>query len=296
MSEGLAQRFLSGIGVVISTGQINQIILSNSRKLVAGYTHLRTWGIKTSQYLHSDATGFTRQVIGTGNRLRHHLLGHQYFSLFKVTSRYNSLVLSTQVLGNNGLRTPYISDDASANGSKLVITRKQLCWVHEIRHYTKLSPVCNHHKHQTDEVINQLWEWYNRAKQYTSDFNTPTKRQLSDQFDQIMARESSYDQLNKRLLLTQRKRDRLLCFLNHPGLPIQNNQAERDLRPAVILRKLSGGTKSVAGDKSFERHLSIIQTAHKQGLNVFEVIHGLIMGSFDPFLLTRKKLPALATI
>ncbi len=101
--------------------------------------------------------------------------------------------------------------------------------------------------------------------------------------------------MKKRLKLTRNKQDRLLCFLDHPGIPIENNLAERDLRPGVIIRKLSGGVKSDKGIKSFERHMSIIQTAHKQGLNVFDTIHGLLTSTFDVFLLTQKTLPVLAS-
>ena len=71
-------------------------------------------------------------------------------------------------------------------------------------------------------------------------------------------------------------------------VPIQNNQAERDLREFVILRKISGETKSLAGDRSIERHLSIIQTARKQGLNVFETLHGLLTNTLPLSVLTAN--------
>ena len=111
----------------------------------------------------------------------------------------------------------------------------------------------------------------------------------------ITCQQVSYGALANRLRLTERKKNRLLLFLDYTGIPIENNLAERDLRPAVIIRKLSGGTKSETGNRSFERHMSIIQTAHKQNLNIFDTLHGLITGTFDPFILTRKTLPAFAS-
>jgi hypothetical protein len=80
--------------------------------------------------------------------------------------------------------------------------------------------------------------------------------------------------------------DRL--FLDHPYLPIHNNQCELDLRSFVILRKISGGTKSLAGDTSIARHLSIIQTAQKQALDVYQVLHGLLTGTLAPAVLTAN--------
>ena len=101
--------------------------------------------------------------------------------------------------------------------------------------------------------------------------------------------------MDHRLYLTQKKKKRLLLFLDYPGLPIENNLAERDLRPVVILRKLMGGTRSTEGDRSFERHMSIIHTTRKQGLNMFGTMHGLLTGTLDPSVLTKKTLPALTT-
>lgn len=297
MSELVIGRFLSGLGVEISTGHINKIILENSQALTAGYTHLKVWGLKLSWYLHSDATGLIRQVMPTGKRIHQHLhfAGHKYLSLFKVTSRYNSLLLGAKVLGKRAMEHIYISDDGSPNGENLPVKRKQLCWIHEIRHFLKLSPKIKIHQQELEEVIDRLWRFYQSAKDYGRDPTLEKKFLLGNLFDGITGTQVTYGGLANRLRLTGRKKNRLLLFLDYPGIPIENNLAERDLRPAVIMRKICGGTKSEAGNRSFERHMSIIQTAHKQNLNIFETVHGLITGTLDPFLLTRKTLPAFAS-
>lgn len=105
-------------------------------------------------------------------------------------------------------------------------------------------------------------------------------------FDTITSQETGYRPLDKQLRITKKKRKRLLTFLDHPYLPIHNNQCEQDLREFVIQRNISHETKSVAGDKSLARHLSIIQTAYKQGLDVFQTLHGLLTGQLSPAFLT----------
>ncbi len=296
MSELVISRFLSGLGVEISTGHINKIILENSNALTKGYTHLKVWGLKLSSYLHSDATGLIRQIMSTGKRLHQHLhfAGHKYLSLFKITAHYNSFLLGTRVLGKRAMRSIYISDDGSPNGENLPVKNKQLCWIHEIRHFLKLWPKIKIHQQQLEKVIDKLWQFYLLAKNYGRDPTPEKKQQLHHLFDGITGQQVTYGELANRLRLTERKKNRLLLFLDYPGIPIENNLAERDLRPAVIIRKLSGGTKSEAGNRSFEKHMSIIQTAHKQNLNTFDTLHGLIIGTLDPFVLTRKTLPALS--
>lgn len=297
MSELVISRFLSGLGVEISTGHINKIILENSQALTAGYTHLKVWGLKLSNYLHSDATGFTRQIMSTGKRLHQHLhfVGHKYLSLFKITSRYNSFLLGARVLGKRAMKHIYISDDGSPNGENLPVKRKQLCWIHEIRHFLKLWPKIKIHQQQLEKVIDKLWRFYQLAKDYGRDPAADKKLLLRNLFDEITGTQITYGELANRLRLTGRKRNRLLLFLDYPGIPIENNLAERDLRPAVIIRKLSGGTKSEAGNRSFERHMSIIQTAHKQNLKIFDTLHGLITETLDPFILTGKTLPVFTS-
>lgn len=53
--------------------------------------------------------------------------------------------------------------------------------------------------------------------------------------------------LCKRLL---RHEDELFQFMLVDGLSADNNQAERNIRPLVIIRKISGGSRSVAGTKT----------------------------------------------
>lgn len=107
-------------------------------------------------------------------------------------------------------------------------------------------------------------------------------------FNAITSQTTGYTPLDKQLRLTRKKKNRLLIFLDHPYLPIHNNQCEQDLREFVIQRNISRETKSVMGDRGFARHLSIIQTAQKQGLNVFQTLHGLLTGQLAPAILTAN--------
>jgi transposase len=56
-------------------------------------------------------------------------------------------------------------------------------------------------------------------------------------------------------------------FVAVPGVPHTNNTAERSLRPLVIARKVSGGTRSALGSTCRMRLASIAATARSRGLN-----------------------------
>jgi hypothetical protein len=70
-------------------------------------------------------------------------------------------------------------------------------------------------------------------------------------------------------VLQKRIRDRfdgLLTFVTVPGLPASNNQAERDIRFLVLLRKTSFTTRSLKGTEALCHWLSVVQTARKQNV------------------------------
>ena len=52
----------------------------------------------------------------------------------------------------------------------------------------------------------------------------------------------------------------LFLFVEYPEVAADNNLAERSLRPAVIARKISGGTRSDKGSETKMRLLSLMGT------------------------------------
>ncbi len=61
----------------------------------------------------------------------------------------------------------------------------------------------------------------------------------------------------------------LFVFVSEPGVPSDNNGAERSLRHLVTTRKISGGTRSPAGTETKMTLASVFGTWQAQGLNPF---------------------------
>lgn len=70
----------------------------------------------------------------------------------------------------------------------------------------------------------------------------------------------------------RKQRDHLLGCLQNPAAEPTNNRAERDLRPAVIDRKLSCGNKTTAGKHAWEILRSVVITTSKQGQDILEAL------------------------
>lgn len=71
----------------------------------------------------------------------------------------------------------------------------------------------------------------------------------------------------------------LLLWLRRPDVAPDNNQAERGLRPAVVTRKTSFGSRSKRGAQAFVRLLSLIRTWESQDLDFFETAKAALSNS-----------------
>ncbi len=290
-SHGLIHRFLIGFQIQISYGEITQILKRNSKKLLPALQQLKMIGVRNSSVVQSDATGAKRR-LKTGKGVTQYLnfLGNRFLSIFKITKKYNACEMNA-LLGKEGRKKILVSDDGSPNNA-CTCKGLQLCWVHEIRLYKKLFPFFTPHQALQQQILSQWRTFYHLAKIYGSDPPTTAlpdnRKQIETMFTEITTQITGYADLDKQLRLSLKKREKLLYFLDHPGIPIQNNESEVSLRAGVIMRAISGPTKSLAGDRSIERHLSIIQTIRKQGLPVFDTLYGLLTGQLAPSILTMK--------
>ncbi len=68
----------------------------------------------------------------------------------------------------------------------------------------------------------------------------------------------------------------LLTFVGDPTVPADNNAAERSLRPLVIQRKISGGTRSAQGTTTQMTLSTLFGTWQVQGLNPLTACHSLL--------------------
>lgn len=73
-----------------------------------------------------------------------------------------------------------------------------------------------------------------------------------------------------------KQRDHLFTFLKHPGVDATNNQAERQLRPAVIARKLSCSNKTDAAVRTWEILTSLAVSAAQAGESFMERVRAAV--------------------
>jgi Transposase IS66 family len=143
-----------------------------------------------------------------------------------------------------------------------------LCWVHEGRHYKKLTPAITSHRALLDTFLTDFWAYYRRLRAYQ---RTPTPGPagaLAADFDPLFRRRTGYADLDDRIAKTKAKRQALLRVLDKPYLPLTNHPAELAARRRVRKREVSFGARSTAGIRAWDVFHTLIGTAQLLGVNV----------------------------
>ena len=88
----------------------------------------------------------------------------------------------------------------------------------------------------------------------------------------------------------------MLKALDHPGLPLHNNDSERDIRGVAKRRNISGSTKSDLGRKFRDGLQSLKQTCFRLGYNFWDYMQRWFCGT-PPDLaeLVRERYRSLAS-
>src|SRR5713226_36830 len=148
-----------------------------------------------------------------------------------------------------------------------------LCWVHEDRHYKKLTPCLAYHRQQLEQFQEQFWKLYHRLLAYR---HHPTPKEADDlraEFERLFGQSNDYEQLDKRKALTLAKKDRLLMVLSHPEILLHNNPAELGARQRVRKRDVSLQARTREGIRAWDTFQTLVGTANKLGVNIYQYLH-----------------------
>jgi hypothetical protein len=168
-----------------------------------------------------------------------------------------------------------LSDEAS---QFRFITDQALCWVHEGRHYKKLTPFLDYHRQLLDEFQQEFWIFYHNLQDYRAQPGEAQALVLSQEFDTLFSTVTGYQRLDKRIAKTRTRKDRLLRVLQYPEIPLHNNPAELAARQRVRKRDISFGPRSPDGVEAWDTFMTLTETAKKLGVSFYAYIYDRLAG------------------
>jgi len=171
---------------------------------------------------------------------------------------------------------PIISDDAGQ--FKLLGYLHGLCWLHAERNVARVVPLSAAQHETLERVRDEIWNYYQRLKDYRLAPTPRKKRQLDREFDALFLQRTGFVELNEALARMHAKKAELLLVLEYPHLPLENNLMERDMREWAKTRKISAGTRSDLGRRCRDSFLSLKKTCRKLGVSFWEFLQDRIHG------------------
>lgn len=162
---------------------------------------------------------------------------------------------------------------------------KQRCWVHlwrDLRALVEKNPDLP----ELAEWVDKVMDVYHQAKETTEKGCTDHERsRLKVQFEDVLLKLCE-PYVGVKSAPERRLAERmtnfiaeLFAFVANPKIPSENNAAERAIRPAVVARKISGGSRSPKGSETSSILRTLFETWALQGHNTITACKQMLIAS-----------------
>jgi transposase len=150
---------------------------------------------------------------------------------------------------------------------------KQKCWVHLKR---ELRRVRQRNKSKEfasfKRCLDRLYRWARTHRRYGK-----RAQALAEERLHAIAYDAYADKDCRRLVKRLKRHEKeMFTFVGRRGVKPHNNDAERSIRSAVVVRKNSFGSRSDNGAESFARLETFFQTAQLRGENFHDFVGNLV--------------------
>ena len=160
----------------------------------------------------------------------------------------------------------------------VVCALRQKCLVHLLRDldhvekYRSPGPHWAPFAKKLRRLISDAIRLWRRRDAMNPDTYVSRRACLTTRLGELIATAWEDPQARRLIKRLRRHKDELFTFLDQPGVPFDNNLAERSIRPAVILRKNSFGNRSRQGADVQAILMSVFFTLKKRGYNPVKVV------------------------
>ena len=186
--------------------------------------------------------------------------------------------------------------------NKLQAQAKQRCLAHlldeidKVEEKDKLAPdsidgrFCEEMKIVFKQTID-AWNEYRQGLKALQDLTNERMRAISSLVELLLLPIKHKDTRRLRRRIIKHNQE-LFTFLDNPAVDPTNNRAERQLRPMVIMRKVTFGNRSAAGALNQAVTMSVIQTGVLNGIEPLDICQALSLKPLTSFVeLARPRPP-----
>ena len=262
MPSNKITEFFYLMGLEISDGEIYRI-LNQLKEAYGEYYECLLKRMREAKSKHIDETSW--RINGKNNWLW--IFINQEIALF-VVDKHRSSDVPVKTLGNQ--KDKFVTTDRHSAYNVLVEKTgclQQVCWTHLIRNSKDLAE----HYPEAEYIHRRMKYIYHKAKEGEK------KELLLHWIDLIASRAYKSSQVYKFVKsICRNHREDLFRFVDNPNVSPSNNLAEQGLRQGVVIRKISGGSRSDNGAETTAKLLSVMQTIKMQEGNILNNLTNLL--------------------
>jgi len=270
-SQKIIKMLESQYNLTISDGEIYKMLEQVARAFGAHYKELQQ-KIRDAAVKHLDETGW--RINGKSHWLW--IFINKEVALYAVRKQRSSSV-PIKVLGKQ--KDKVIVDDRYNAYNVLAKKTKcnlQLCWTHLLRNAKDLAE----HYDEAEYIRRQLKYLFKLANGCKHKATEKQIDNLLHKIDLIAEKRYKHSEVRKFVKsVCKFHRENLFRFVTNPEIDATNNRAERGIRKAVVIRKISNGSRSRKGADIFEILLSVVETLNLQGKNPLNEMKRIIQAS-----------------
>lgn len=245
--------------IPISPGGLVYTTHHTGKKMDAQYQNILK-GLKQSDVVHSDETSW--------------YVGNPKYWLWVFTNKQGTAYQVSNSRGRDVIKNMVGENYKGTLVSDCLVIYDDVnplqhkCYSHHLKAISQAKEKAGDEQKQYLKELEQLLISAMAVKKVKPD-KTPEEyerlcKNLEKRADELILPEREKDTADAKVANRLRKqRDHLFTFLYHEEVDATNNLAERQLRPAVIARKVSCGNKTETGAKTWQTLASISATANQ---------------------------------
>jgi transposase len=287
-SHGQLQQLLKRLlGIDISTASINRLRQEMSQALESVVTKAHEY-VQSQSELHSDETSFSQGNCDGHNPKQRQ--GWLWVVVTKLISIFEVSLNRGQVTAKQMIGEQYpgiVISDRYSSYNWLAVEQRQVCWAHLKRDLTAMAERSGVSQTIGTALLKRqqrLFRWWHRVRDGTmsrADFETAVvalRQGFQAELESAVQLPIGKNE-NTPLAKTVRTCEQLLkiepalwTFVTVPDIEPTNNAAEQALRQAVIWRRTSFGSQSLAGSQFVARLLSVVTSLKAQHRDVWDFL------------------------
>lgn len=269
--------FSTTYGITITEGALVAILHRSREWLGSSYDDLLK-EIRGSPVKHADETGW--RISGINSWVWAFLTKNTAYYTIEETRGKG---VPERILAGSKATDILVRDDY-AGYEKLPMVH-QSCWAHLLRksHEGAAQPGATEEMKNLHKTLISIYQTITMAIRLpvASTERIKVHEALTRTISDIVATRLGADDAKRIQTRIRNQETNLFTALLYDGVPLTNNLAERTIRPMVVTRKVSGGSRSVDGAQTHAVNMSILQTITMRNQPLSTTLHTLLLqGAF----------------